>query len=48
MKANKIKRKQIRSVYITDNSRQKKDRIINIIIFTMVFSVAVVILSQMV
>lgn len=46
MKANKTRKKEATELNAPNNTIQKKDRIVNIIIFTVVLFIAVLTLSQ--
>ncbi len=46
MKANKTRKKEATELDASNNAIQKKDRIVNIIIFTVVLFIAVLTLSQ--
>lgn len=46
MKANKTRKKEVTELDASNNAIQKKDRIVNIIIFTVVLFIAVLTLSQ--
>ncbi|WP_164879150.1 hypothetical protein [Flavobacterium cerinum] len=46
MKANKTRKKEAAELNASDNAIQKKDRIINIIVFSVVLFIAVLMLSQ--
>lgn len=46
MKANKTRKKEATELDVSNNAIQKKDRIINIIIFAVVLFIAVLTLSQ--
>jgi hypothetical protein len=48
MKTNKIRKKDITQLEIAHNSIRRKDRIVNSIVFTVVFCIAVFIISQIV
>lgn len=48
MKANKTRSKEITKLYVSNKSMQNKDRIINLMVFTMVFFIALLLISQIV
>lgn len=48
MKANKSRNKEITKLYISKKSIQNKDRTINLMVFTIVFFIAILLISQIV
>lgn len=48
MKANKSRSKEIAKLYGSKKSMQTKDRTINLMVFTIVFFIAILLISQMV
>jgi hypothetical protein len=48
MKANKTRNKEITKRYISNKSRQNKDQMINFMVFTIVFFITVLLISQIV
>ncbi|MCP2025333.1 hypothetical protein L1276_000473 [Flavobacterium sp. HSC-32F16] len=48
MKVNKTRSKEITKLYVSNKSMQNKDRIINLMVFTMVFFIALLLISQIV
>ncbi len=48
MKANNTRSKAITKLYVSNKSMRKKDRAINLMVFTIVFFIAVLLISQIV
>lgn len=48
MKANKTRSKEIAKLYATNKSMRNKDRFINLMVFGIVFFIAVLLISQIV
>ncbi|RED27119.1 hypothetical protein BD847_1052 [Flavobacterium cutihirudinis] len=48
MKTNKTRNKEITKLYVSKKSMQNKDRFINLMVFTIVFFIAVLLISQIV
>ena len=48
MKANKTREKEITKLYMSNKSLQNKDRVINLMVFTIVFFIALLLISQIV
>ncbi|RUT70020.1 hypothetical protein D0817_12605 [Flavobacterium cupreum] len=48
MKANKTTNKEITKQYVTKKSMRNKDSIINLIVFTLIFFITVLLISQIV
>jgi hypothetical protein len=48
MKGNKTRSKEITKVYLSNKSMQHKNRIINLMVFTIVFFIALLLISQIV
>lgn len=48
MKTNKTRSKEITKQYLSNNARQNKSRIINLMVFTIMFFIALLLISQIV
>ncbi|SEO18217.1 hypothetical protein SAMN05444671_0769 [Flavobacterium sp. CF108] len=48
MKENKTRKKEITKLYMSNKSLQNKDRTINLMVFTIVFFIALLLISQIV
>lgn len=48
MKVNKTRNKELTKLYLSNKSMRNKDRIINIMVFTIVFFITVLMISQIV
>lgn len=48
MKVNKTRNKEITKRYVTNKSMRNKDAIINLMVFTIVFFITVLLISQIV
>jgi hypothetical protein len=48
MKANKTRSKEITKQYVTKKSMRNKDSLINLMVFTIVFFITVLLISQIV
>lgn len=48
MKVNKTRNKELTKLYLSNKSIKNKDRIINVMVFTIVFFITVLMISQIV
>lgn len=48
MKTNKPVKRDFKEIELSDKSRQNKDRAINLMVFTIVFFIALLLISQLV
>jgi len=46
MKANKTRNKELTKLYLSNKSIKNKDRVINLLVFTIVFFIAIMMISQ--
>lgn len=48
MKANKTRNKELTKLYLSNKSIRNKDKVINLLVFTIVFFITVLMISQIV
>ncbi|SHH04798.1 hypothetical protein SAMN05443663_105108 [Flavobacterium defluvii] len=48
MKANKTRKKELTKLYVSNKSLKNKDRIINVMVFSIVSFIAVLLISQII